>query len=67
MNQKTATIAYILGIIGLFYMDRSDKERTSKALWIPVMWLMIVGSRPISLWFETGPIVARSTLPCTGY
>jgi exopolysaccharide production protein ExoQ len=66
MSQKTATFAYILGIVGLFYMDRSDKERTSKALWIPVIWLMIVGSRPISMWFETGPTISQGDVGTEG-
>lgn len=60
MNQQTATIAYILGIIGLFVLDRDAKVRTSKALWIPVLWLLIVGSRPVSLWFESGPTISQS-------
>jgi O-antigen ligase len=59
MNQKAATIAYVLGIVGLFYLDREEKARTSKALWIPVMWLLIVGSRPVSMWFQTGPTILQ--------
>lgn len=66
MNQKTATIAYILGIVGLFYMDRDDKARTSKALWIPVMWLLIVGSRPVSMWLQTGPTIAQGDVGTEG-
>jgi len=47
-----ATVACVAAIIGLFFLDRDSQVRTSKALWIPVMWLLIVGSRPVSKWFQ---------------
>lgn len=34
--------------------NRDIKGRTSKALWIPVFWLLIAGSRPVSSWFYQG-------------
>ncbi len=60
MTQHLATIVYVAGIIGLFFLDRDLKERTSKALWVPVMWLLIVGSRPVSMWFQTGPTISQA-------
>ena len=39
-------------IAGLFYLEREKGERTSHALWIPVAWLMIVSSRPVSMWLH---------------
>jgi exopolysaccharide production protein ExoQ len=39
-----------LGIAGLFFLDRDKSVRTSKALWLPVIWLWIAGSRPVSVW-----------------
>ncbi|HET9098865.1 MAG TPA: O-antigen ligase family protein [Acidobacteriaceae bacterium] len=39
-------------IAGLFYLDREKHPRTSWALWIPVMWLLIVSSRPVSMWLH---------------
>jgi hypothetical protein len=47
---RIATIVFVLAIWGLFVLDRDDKARTSKALWIPVLWLLISGSRPVSVW-----------------
>ena len=35
-------------------VNRESMERTSPALWIPIVWLFIAGSRPISLWFVGG-------------
>ena len=54
MSPGIATIVYVLGIVGLFILDRDRKSRTSGALWIPVVWMLIAGSRPVSLWFQTG-------------
>ena len=47
---QIATIVYALGILSLFLLDQDRAVRTSRALWIPVIWLLIVGSRPISAW-----------------
>src|SRR5580704_1014925 len=50
MSPSTAPILFALGIAGLFFLDRDTSTHTSKALWLPVMWLWIVGSRPVSAW-----------------
>src|SRR5271163_3266555 len=42
------------GVAGLFFLDRDKSVRNSKALWLPVIWLWIAGSRAVSLWFGTG-------------
>jgi exopolysaccharide production protein ExoQ len=50
-------IAFIIcgaGIAGLFYLDRNPSTRNSKALWLPVIWLWIAGSRSVSAWFGIG-------------
>jgi exopolysaccharide production protein ExoQ len=45
-----ASIVCYVGIAGLFYLDRDKSLKTSKALWLPVIWLWITGSRPASEW-----------------
>ena len=45
-----ATIFCIVAIGVLFTLDYDRTARTSKALWIPVVWLWIVGSRDVSQW-----------------
>lgn len=55
MNPHLASLVFAIGIVGLFILDRDPNLRTSKALWIPVAWLLIAGSRPVSSWVETGP------------
>lgn len=56
MNQLIATIVYVAVIFALFAFDRDDNVRTSKALWIPVIWLLINGSRPVSMWYQTDTV-----------
>ncbi len=50
MSSFLASLICAVGIAGLFWLDRDNSVRTSKALWIPVLWLGIVGSRPVSTW-----------------
>lgn len=50
MPPNIATLVFALGVAGCFLLDRDPKLRTSKALWIPVIWLLINGSRSLSLW-----------------
>jgi exopolysaccharide production protein ExoQ len=52
-----ATLALLIcsfGVTGLLYLDRDKSARTSKALWLPVIWLWIAASRPVSAWLGTG-------------
>ena len=55
MNPSLASLVYACGIAGLFYLDRDKSVRTSKALWLPVLYLWILGSRPVSVWLGVGP------------
>ncbi len=50
MSPQIATVVYALGIVGLFALNWDRDSRTSKALWIPVVWLWIVASREVSQW-----------------
>lgn len=50
--QQIVTLAFALGILGLFLLDRDREARTSKALWIPVTWLLIAGSRNVGEWVQ---------------
>jgi exopolysaccharide production protein ExoQ len=44
----------------LFWLDRDSKARTSFALWVPSIWILLVCSRAISQW------MTRETLYTTG-
>ena len=54
MNPTLALLLFCAGVAGLFYLDREKTVRTSKAFWLPVIWLLIAGSRPVSSWFGIG-------------
>ena len=56
MYPALATFLFTLGVIGLFLLDRDKTVQTSKALWLPVFWVLIVGSRPVSVWLGIGPV-----------
>lgn len=55
MSPTIATAIFAVGIVGLFILDRDRNVRASKALWVPTIWLLIAGSRPVSSWLQTGP------------
>jgi exopolysaccharide production protein ExoQ len=52
MPPSIAVLVFALGILGLFVLDRDPRCRTSKALWIPVLWVSIAGSRMVSQWLD---------------
>jgi exopolysaccharide production protein ExoQ len=54
MNPSLASLVYTCGILGLFYLDRDKSIRTSKALWLPVLYIWVLGSRPVSYWLGVG-------------
>jgi exopolysaccharide production protein ExoQ len=62
MNPSVASLICACGIAGLFYLDRDDSARPSKALWLPVIWLWILGSRPVSAWLGITPSGANVQL-----
>ncbi len=62
--QIVATILCVGAILWLFALDRDEGARTSKALWIPTVWLLINGSRPVSQWLHSSsavPLTAQYT------
>ena len=66
MPPQVATFVFAIAILGLFALDRDRKVRTSKALWLPVVWIWIVGSRTISVWLGISPFVATAGLMLEG-
>ena len=50
MSPSLARLIYIVVIAALFYLNRDQTVRTSKALWVPVIWFWILGSRNVSWW-----------------
>jgi len=61
MSTSLATLVCAVGVLGLFYLDRDKNLHTSKALWVPVLWILISGSRPVALWFGAGSATASTS------
>ncbi len=55
MNPTVASLICACGIAGLFYLNRDSSVHTSKALWLPVAYLWVIGSRPLSMWLGVAP------------
>jgi exopolysaccharide production protein ExoQ len=55
MNGTVAALVCAVLIAGLFALNRQRNVRTSAALWLPVCWLLVVGSRPVSAWLGMAP------------
>jgi len=45
----------IFFVIYLFWKDIRRSNTSSKALWIPFLWMLITGSRTVSQWLNLGP------------
>jgi O-antigen ligase len=52
VTSALATVLFIVGIYGLFWLERDPATRLSKALWLPVIWLWIASSRPVGSWLQ---------------
>jgi exopolysaccharide production protein ExoQ len=50
MPPHVAAAVFAAAIAGLLWLDRDLKTRSSRALWLPVVWLLIAGSRNMSQW-----------------
>jgi exopolysaccharide production protein ExoQ len=56
-------LALTLLLIGyLLRRDSREEPRVSSAVWIPIIWLMVNGSRQVSQWFGSGPTVSAQAL-----
>jgi exopolysaccharide production protein ExoQ len=54
MPPQVALLLYLCLIVWLFWRYPERKAGVSRALWIPLVWLFIVSSRPFSLWVGSG-------------
>jgi exopolysaccharide production protein ExoQ len=47
-----ATVVCVVVTLVLFRLDRERKGGTTKALWVPLMWLFVAASRNVSAWLQ---------------
>src|SRR5438309_4055646 len=55
MPPPLALLLTLLFILYLFTRESRQLYKPSPALWIPCIWLMILGSRAVSQWLNLGP------------
>jgi len=57
MSQYLALLACIVFVAWLYVRDRDLRPMTSGGLWIPLLWVMLIGTRTSSYWldFEVDP------------
>jgi exopolysaccharide production protein ExoQ len=60
MNPQLAVVVYAIAILALFALCRDSQAKTSKAIWIAVVWLLIGGSRNVSAWLSLSAPAAES-------
>ncbi|MDA8098006.1 MAG: O-antigen ligase family protein [Nitrospiraceae bacterium] len=54
MPRQIALYLCLAFILWLYARDRTSRPMTSNMLWIVLAWIMIIGSKPFSLWFGGG-------------
>jgi exopolysaccharide production protein ExoQ len=54
MPPNAALLLCLCFIVWLFYRYPARRAGVSGALWIPLVWIFIVSSRPVSLWIGNG-------------
>ena len=62
MLRAFAIFVCALVVLVLFRLNRDPDRKTSKALWIPVAWLLIIGSRTVSQWLGLAPTDAEQAI-----
>src|ERR1039458_1494892 len=60
MPPAIATLIFVAGIVGLFWLDRDPEAPPSPALWIPTVWLLFAGSRSPAAWLNAGPAITSA-------
>src|SRR5579859_5534575 len=56
MSPTLASCLTLGFVLGLFYWNGKRKPQVSIGLWIPTIWMAIVGSRPVASWLAGGQL-----------
>lgn len=54
MAPIVALIVCVILVIVLLRMERGRNPEASAAVWVPTLWLMLCGSKPLGRWFGSG-------------
>ena len=50
MGASVAALVFTCFSLWLFLKDAKQAKRNSAALWIPIIWAFIIGTKSVSLW-----------------
>ena len=56
-----AALLAVAFVLALYVRDRRNQGKVSPALWLPVLWMVITGSRFVSQWISLGASTALQT------
>ena len=62
MSPALATILCVLFITWALWRQRRERPDFDSALWIPLIWLILLASRPLSFWLSPGSMTGGSQL-----
>lgn len=64
MSPTIALIFCVVFVLWLLRIERKEAPKVSGILWIPTIWMILIASKPLSIWFPSmgGDIDAGSTL-----
>lgn len=51
MSPKVALIICIMFVLWLLRFERNQSKNVSFALWIPVIWIFYIATKPLAIWF----------------
>ena len=60
MPPVVASAVFVAGILGLLWLDRGRPPGVSRAIWIPIIWMFIAGSRFVSQWLNLDPVAVSA-------
>ena len=58
--KSLATVVCLLFIVYLFWTDLRRPDNSSSALWVPLAWMFLAGSRWASSWLDVAPSLASA-------
>lgn len=54
MPPTLALLLCIIFVLVMLRLDRKQSPEVSFALWIPTIWILLIGSKPLAIWFGSG-------------
>jgi O-antigen ligase len=60
MPPQIALIICTIFVLWLLRIDHKQAPKVSRALWIPTIWMLVIVSKPLGVWFGTGGVDMES-------